>query len=110
MPLEPRRVTFRNAEVDVVGHLRVLEGFDERARYPSVAKHYITNDGWLENGQVIREACQLAAIPGTIVEGRYDMVCPTRTAWRFIKLGLRRPSSSWKARATPGPNRGSSTH
>jgi fermentation-respiration switch protein FrsA (DUF1100 family) len=36
MPVGPRRVTFRNAGVDVVGHLRVPEGFDERTRYPSV--------------------------------------------------------------------------
>jgi hypothetical protein len=36
MPIEPRRVTFRNAGLDVVGHIRVPEGFDERTRYPSV--------------------------------------------------------------------------
>jgi hypothetical protein len=29
-------VTFRNAGIDVVGHVRVLEGFDGRTRYPSV--------------------------------------------------------------------------
>ena len=37
--------------------------------------------GWLEEGQLIRDAGKLAGIPGVIVQGRYDMACPTQTAW-----------------------------
>ncbi|HWW65547.1 MAG TPA: hypothetical protein VNZ43_12350 [Sphingomonadaceae bacterium] len=37
--------------------------------------------GWLEDGQLIRDAIRLRDIPGMIFQGRYDMACPTRTAY-----------------------------
>jgi len=37
--------------------------------------------GWLEEGQLIRDAHKLAGIPGVIVQGRYDVATPARTAW-----------------------------
>lgn len=36
MSIEPRRVTFFNDRREVVGHLRVPEGFDERRSHPSI--------------------------------------------------------------------------
>ena len=41
--------------------------------------------GWLEEGQLIREADRLQGIPGVIVHGRYDMPCPLRFAWELAK-------------------------
>jgi len=38
--------------------------------------HYFMHDCFLEQGQLLREAGHLAAIPGVIVHGRYDLVCP----------------------------------
>ena len=39
------------------------------------------HDGWLEEGQLIRDAHRLAGVPGVIVQGRYDACTPARTAW-----------------------------
>lgn len=47
--------------------------------------HYFVNDCWLEQGQLLRNAHKLHAIPGTIVHGRYDMPCPARYAWALHK-------------------------
>jgi proline iminopeptidase len=34
-----------------------------------------------QDGQLLRDAHILKDIPGTIVQGRYDMVCPFKSAW-----------------------------
>jgi len=49
--------------------------------FARIALHYFTNRGWLDEGQLLRDAAALAGIPGVIVQGRYDAVCPPRTAW-----------------------------
>ena len=43
--------------------------------------HYFVNAGFMEEGQLIRDAHKLRGIPGTIVQGRYDTCTPMRTAW-----------------------------
>jgi len=48
--------------------------------FARIENHYFVHGGWLEEGQLIRDAHKLRGIPGTIVQGRYDMACPTRTA------------------------------
>lgn len=49
--------------------------------FARIENHYFTHRGWFEEGQLIRDAGRLAAIRGTIVQGRYDMICPPRAAW-----------------------------
>jgi proline iminopeptidase len=49
--------------------------------FARIENHYFVHAGWLEEGQLIRDAGKLAAIPGVIVQGRYDMACPAKTAW-----------------------------
>ena len=46
-----------------------------------IENHYMVHRGWLEEGQLIRDAHRLADIPGIIVQGRYDACTPPRTAW-----------------------------
>jgi proline iminopeptidase len=48
--------------------------------FARIENHYFVNHGWLEEGQLIANASRLRHIPATIVQGRYDMACPTRTA------------------------------
>lgn len=48
--------------------------------FARIENHFFMHGGWLDEGQLLRDADRLAAIPGTIVQGRYDMVCPIRTA------------------------------
>lgn len=42
--------------------------------------HYFMNNAFLEPDQIVRDAGRLANIPGVIVHGRYDMVCPLDNA------------------------------
>ncbi len=44
--------------------------------------HYFAHGGWFApEDQLLRDAVKLRAIPGVIVQGRYDVVCPMETAW-----------------------------
>jgi len=43
--------------------------------------HYFMNDSFLESGQILNNAGRLGDIPGVIVHGRYDVVCPVEQAW-----------------------------
>lgn len=43
--------------------------------------HYFMNHSFLEPDQILRNAPALEGIPGIIVHGRYDMVCPLEQAW-----------------------------
>jgi len=45
--------------------------------------HYFMNDSFLQDDQIIRDAGRLMDIPGVIVHGRYDVVCPVENAWRL---------------------------
>jgi len=45
--------------------------------------HYFVNRIFLEDNQILRDAGRLAGIPGVIVQGRYDMVCPMESAWEL---------------------------
>lgn len=53
--------------------------------FARIENHYFVHGGWLEENQLIRDAHKLRDIPGTIVQGRYDMACPVRTAWDLHK-------------------------
>lgn len=43
--------------------------------------HYFMHDCFLEPDQLLRDVPRLAGIPGVIVQGRYDMVCPMDQAY-----------------------------
>ena len=49
--------------------------------FARIENHYFTYAGWLDDGQLIRDAHKLKQIPGVIVQGRYDIACPPQTAW-----------------------------
>lgn len=49
--------------------------------FARIENHFFVNHGWMRDGQLIEEADRLAGIPGVIVQGRYDVVCPAKTAW-----------------------------
>jgi proline iminopeptidase len=53
--------------------------------FARIENHYFVHDGWLEEGQLLRDAGKLAGIPGAIVHGRYDMPCPARYAYALHK-------------------------
>lgn len=45
--------------------------------------HYFVNDSFLEANQILRDAGRLKGIPGVIVHGRYDVICPIENAWQL---------------------------
>ena len=49
--------------------------------FARIENHYFVNKGWMDEGQLIRDAHKLAHIPGIIIQGRYDVCTPARTAW-----------------------------
>jgi proline iminopeptidase len=49
--------------------------------FARIENHYFVHGGWLTEGQLLADAGRLQGIPGTIVQGRYDVVCPARTAY-----------------------------
>ena len=62
----------------------VVNHFSEPHNALSLARiecHYFSNDSFLEPNQILRDADRLASIPGIIVQGRYDVVCPMQSAW-----------------------------
>ncbi len=47
---------------------------------PLIEAHYIANDFFLNDGQLLANAGRLADIPGRIIQGRYDLLCPPTSA------------------------------
>lgn len=43
--------------------------------------HYFINSAFLEPDQILRDAHRLRGMPGVIVHGRYDMICPLESAF-----------------------------
>lgn len=48
-----------------------------------IEAHYFMHDSFLEADQILRDANRLKGIPGFIVHGRYDVVCPLQNAWEL---------------------------
>jgi proline iminopeptidase len=45
-----------------------------------IEAHYMINQGFMSEGQLLRNIHRLHGLPATIVQGRYDMVCPIASA------------------------------
>ncbi len=48
-----------------------------------IEAHYFAHDSFLAPEQLINNAYRLNHIPGVIVHGRYDVVCPLQNAWEL---------------------------
>ncbi|MEM7670242.1 MAG: alpha/beta fold hydrolase, partial [Pseudomonadota bacterium] len=54
--------------------------------FARIESHFFVNHGWLDrDDQILAEVDRIAHIPGVIVQGRYDMICPPRTALRLAE-------------------------
>ncbi|MET1012080.1 MAG: prolyl aminopeptidase, partial [Actinomycetota bacterium] len=68
-------------------------GLDDRFTDPEFAlafarlvTHYVRHDLFLEDGVLLRGADVLAEIPGTLVNGRFDLQSPIANAWALRKV------------------------
>lgn len=43
--------------------------------------HYFVHDSFLRPNQLLEDVERIRSIPAVIVQGRYDVVCPMRSAW-----------------------------
>ena len=49
-----------------------------------IENHYFINKGWFKTeNQLIENIDKIRSIPSVIVQGRYDVVCPMKTAWEL---------------------------
>jgi proline iminopeptidase len=59
---------------------------------PFMEAHYFANDCFMKPNQLLEEAGKLQGIPGIIVQGRYDLLCPPATShalgavWRDAEI------------------------
>ena len=66
----------------------VVEHFGDPFTALSLARiecHYFSNDSFLQPDQILRDTHRLKDIPGVIVHGRYDAICPVENAWQLHK-------------------------
>ncbi len=74
------------ASVQSNGHGGEAPGEYARA-FARLENHYFINAGFLEeDGWILNNIDRIAHIPGHIVQGRYDMICPPKKAWELASL------------------------
>ena len=74
------------ASIHSTGHTGDSPGEYARA-FARLENHYFINDGFLErDGQILANMARISHIPGVIVQGRYDMICPPLMAYRLAEL------------------------
>ncbi len=67
----------------------VVEHFGNPYTALSLARiecHYFVHDSFLAPAQILRNADRLRGVPGVIVHGRYDVVCPVENAWQLHQV------------------------
>ena len=50
-----------------------------------IEAHYFRNGIFLEPDQLLRNIDRIRHLPCVIVQGRYDIICPPRSAWDLVK-------------------------
>lgn len=55
--------------------------------FARIEAHYFVNKGFFEtDDQLLRNAGRIRYVPGVIVQGRYDVVCPMESAWALHRV------------------------
>jgi len=80
-------VGWENALASITSDGSVGQAPAEYARaFARLENHYFTNAGWLaRDRQILDDVPLIAHIPATIVQGRYDMICPPVSAWNLAE-------------------------
>jgi proline iminopeptidase len=67
-----------------------VASFDEDAQalaFSRIESHYFVNGGFFEcEGQLLRDVGRIRGIPGVIVHGQYDVVCPLQSAFDLHRV------------------------
>lgn len=73
----------------LVPNVKISDTFLEPKKALAMARiecHYFINNAYLEPNQLLKDMSKIAHIPGVIVHGRYDVICPLDNAWQLHKL------------------------
>ena len=66
-------------------YLEKAEDLDFAVAFARIECHYFINGIFLEEAHILNNADSVQHIPMHIVQGRYDVVCPVRSAWELHK-------------------------
>ena len=62
--------------------LHTTKRTSSRLAFARIEAHYFVNKGFMKtDAQLLENASRIRHIPGVIVQGRYDVVCPMESAW-----------------------------
>ena len=50
---------------------------------PFMELHYIKNNFFMDDNEILNNASKLKNIPGYIIQGRYDLICPPVNAYNL---------------------------
>ena len=73
----------------LLGREEVVAHFSDPYVALSIARiecHYFINKAFLEDNQILNNMSKISHIPGIIIQGRYDIICPMESAWDLHKL------------------------
>lgn len=78
---------WENALASINGDGSMMDGPADYARaFARLENHYFVNNGFLESdGWILQNAAKIAHIPATVVQGRFDMICPPTSAYRLVQ-------------------------
>ena len=66
-------------------YLEKADDLDFAVAFARIECHYFINGIFVEEGFILKRAKAIEHIPTVIVQGRYDVVCPPRSAWELHK-------------------------
>jgi proline iminopeptidase len=88
MPAARAWSTFEGSCSTLLPSPETIASFGEEHKALGLARieaHYFINGSFLRDGQLIEEVDRIRSIPTTIVQGRYDMVCPIVSADDLVR-------------------------
>ena len=63
-----------------------FEDTDYAMAFARLVTHYVRHNAWLDDGALLQGADALAGIPGTMVNGRFDLQAPIGNAWELSRV------------------------
>jgi len=64
-------------------YIQKADNLDFAAAFARIECHYFVNAIFLEEAFILNNADKIKDIPVDIVQGRYDVVCPAKSAWEL---------------------------
>ena len=79
--------TWEGSTIKLLPDEKIIHHFGEDDFSEAIARiecHYFINKGWFDpENQLLQNISVIRHIPGAIVQGRYDVVCPMISAWEL---------------------------